>query len=587
MKRILIISSFVLLAAGCDFLDPLPNGNVTDANISEYPSYIRGFVEKAYDKMPTSYISNEYIYLDAVTDDAVMTSSSSSMRRYGTGVLSPDANPFEPFWTRDYKALMYVNMFLKDDVGKNTRYLVDNENNALLQRYLQGDAYALRAWYGFNLLRWFGGRGTDGVLLGVPIVTTPLDVFDQDASQIQRATYDECVSQILEDCDSALVYLPEANRDEFGFHTTIDGASRWKRFDGVSVKALKALVCLEWASPAFNPENDVTRWEKAAKYAAEVMDFKLLKDGAHGFNPTDKFTWLWPNSMEIVMASDWKTNSDIEKLFYPEGFRGDGAVGASQNLVDAFPMANGYPVTDARSGYDQSKPYEGRDPRFYSTINYNGRNLVRPSNGETMYTFDMSQGGKDAAGKTGNPLTNLYIRKYVNLEWNLNDDKLNTQPRSIYFFRWAQMCLVFAEAANHVSGPKATLFGYTPVQALRYLRSRTTVEGKAGIGAGGSDPYLDEVAGLGEEAFDLLVRNERRIELCFEGQRFFDLRRWSTESTWRETLNVDVTKPVFSSEGLKYETVEKRVFGSPWLPLPYYDASRCALVQNQGWESWR
>ena len=156
MKRILIISSFVLLAVGCDFLDPLPDGNVTDANISEYPSYIRGFVEKAYDLMPTSYITNEYIYLDAVTDDAVMSSSSSTMRKYGTGVLSPDANPFEPYWTRDYKALMYVNTFLKDDVGKNTRYLVDNENNALLHLYLQGDAYALRAWYGFNLLRWFG-----------------------------------------------------------------------------------------------------------------------------------------------------------------------------------------------------------------------------------------------------------------------------------------------------------------------------------------------------------------------------------------------------------------------------------------------
>ncbi|MGN0189782.1 MAG: RagB/SusD family nutrient uptake outer membrane protein [Candidatus Cryptobacteroides sp.] len=586
MKRILMMISLAFLAASCDFLDPLPDGNVTDGNLSEYPSYIRGFVDKAYDLMPTSYISNEYIYLDAVTDDAVITSSSSLMRKYGTGALSPDSNPFEAYWTRDYKAIMYVNRFLEDNVGMNTRYLVDNENNALLQRYLQGDAYALRAWYGFDLLKKFGGKGPDGILFGVPIVTSPVDVFTEDPTSVKRNTWEECARQILDDCDSALVYLPEANRDWLGQHTTIDGASRWKRFDGVTVNALKSLVWLYWASPAFNPENDVTRWDNAAKYAAKVMDFKLLQDGAHGFDPAVKFTWLWPNSTEIIMTSDWATNSDMESLFYPEGFRGNGSVGASQNLADAFPMANGYPVTDARSGYDPSNPYVGRDPRFYCTINYNGGSVIRPSNGETMYVFDMSENGRDAAGKVGNVLTNYYVRKYVNLEWNRNDDKLNTQPRSIYFFRWTQMCLVFAEAANHVSGPSALLYGYSPVQALRYVRSRETVEGTPGLCSGGNDPYLDEVAGLGEDAFDSLVRNERRIELCFEGQRYFDLRRWCY-SSWEENLNVDVVRPVFGADGITYGTVEKRQFSSPWLPLPYYDAIKCGLPQNQGWETWR
>jgi len=585
MKRTLIIFSLVILAAACDFLDPLPDGNVNNDNIRDFPSYIRGLVDKAYALMPTSYISNEYIYLDAATDDAVISSASSPMQKYATGVISPDSNPFEEFWTRDYKGIMYANEFLKDNVGKNTRYLVDKTNNALLQKYLQGDAFALRAWYEFDLLRKFAGRGTDGTLLGVPLVTSPVDVFSADPQSVRRSTYDECVKQILNDCDSALFYLPEANRDWLGFHTTIDGASRWKRFDGLSVKALKAMVCLYWASPAFNPENDLSRWERAAEYAAQVMDFKLVRDGAYGFNPSEKFTWLWPNSMEIVMTSNWDSNSDMEELFYPEGFRGNGSVGATQNLVDAFPMANGYPVTDPRSGYDAANPYSGRDPRFYCTVNYNGRSLVRPSNGKTMYVFDMSENGRDAAGKVGSVLTNYYVRKFVNLEWNLNDDSVNTQPRSVYYFRWAQMCLVFAEAANHVSGPLASLYGYTPKQALGYLRSRTTVEGTPGVGASG-DPYLEEVAALGEDAFDALVRNERRIETCFEGERYFDLRRWCGDS-WEEVLNVDVIRPVFRNGGVSYETLEKRQFASPYLPLPYYDAKKCSLTQNLGWDSWR
>ena len=74
-----MISSLVVFAAGCDFLDPLPNGFVTEDTLGDFPSYIRGFVDKAYEKMPTTYISNEYLYLDAATDDAVITSSSSVM----------------------------------------------------------------------------------------------------------------------------------------------------------------------------------------------------------------------------------------------------------------------------------------------------------------------------------------------------------------------------------------------------------------------------------------------------------------------------------------------------------------------------
>ncbi len=159
----------------------------------------------------------------------------------------------------------------------------------------------MRAWYEFDLLRKFGGVGTDGKLLGFPILTSPVDVFGTDPESVERNTYDECVKRILDDCDSALVYIPEANRDWLGQHSTIDGASRWKRMDGLSVKALKAMVYLYWASPAFNPGGDVSRWENAAKYAAEVMDFKLLRDGAqpNGFNPSLKFDWLWPNSQEI------------------------------------------------------------------------------------------------------------------------------------------------------------------------------------------------------------------------------------------------------------------------------------------------
>ena len=257
MKKLIIALAAVTMFAGCsDFLEPLPNGHYTDKNLLEYPSMIRGFVEKSYDLLPTLYSGGEYVYLDGATDDAVITAQTHAMRRFAVGTGTPASDPFKTYWVRDYRGIMYVNKFLKDRLGINTRYMIDNDQNRRLQRALQGDAYALRAWWQYDLLRKWGGRGTDGRLLGFPIVLEPVDVFDADAGSFERATYEQCVEQILKDCDSALVYLPAANRDWLAEDISVQGAVRWHRFDGLAVKALKAMTYLQWASPAFNPEND-------------------------------------------------------------------------------------------------------------------------------------------------------------------------------------------------------------------------------------------------------------------------------------------------------------------------------------------
>lgn len=583
MKRLYLLLLALPLASCSDFLDPLPNGHYTDENLTDFPSMIRGYVEKSYDLLPTGYSAVEYIYLDGATDDAVITSQTHNMRRFAVGSGTPASDPFRTYWIRDYKGIMYVNRFLKDDLGLNTRYMINNEQNKRLQRALQGDALALRAWYQFDLLRKWGGKGTDGRLLGFPIVTEPVDIFNADAATFERATYDECVAQILEDCDAALEYLPEANRDDLAEDITIEGAVRWHRFDGVAVKALKALVYLQWASPAFNPQNDETRWREAARYAAEVMDFKLGHDAARGFDPTAAVDWTDPNSPEIIWSSDYVKGSTMENLLYPNGFLGTGGVGPTQNLVDAFPAANGYPIDRSEASFDAKNPYENRDPRFYGTIFHHGATVRRITNNEVMYTFDTSVGGRDEAGGVNNSMTNYYLRKYIYLGWNKSDDKLQTMPKSIFYLRWTQMCLAFAEAANRVSGPTQELFGHTPKEAIAYLRNRTAPDGRPGVGVGG-DPYLDECAAAGAEAFEKLVRNERRIELCFEGQRFYDLRRWATSVG---DLNEAVRKPVISTSGISYDEVEPRNFESLYVPIPYTEMVRMKkMVQNEGWSNW-
>jgi hypothetical protein len=130
--------------------------------------------------------------------------------------------------------------------------------------------------------------------------------------------------------------------------------------------------------------------------------------------------------------------------------------------------------------------------------------------------------------------------------------------------------------------------------AIQYVRARKTPDGLNGISPavpGNGDLYLNEVADAGEAAFDSLVKNERRIETCFEGMRFYDLRRWSTDLTDlnKAVHGAGVTRnpdEVTFTYDLNYK-VEDRSFSSAYLPIPYNEVLRMSnLVQNEGWDGW-
>ena len=597
--KILLISGFILLlSVSCGkFLDPYPNGDRSDEDIWLYPDMVQGLVGQCYDNMPRNYDNNEGTFLDGATDDAVVTSSTHSIRRMAIGAMTTSQDPFRTYWERDYRSIYLVNIFLTDRRGYNTRFILNNHWNDLVKNRLQGEAFALRAWFQWDLLQKFGGKGTNGEMLGFPILTEPVN-FSAEIN-IARNTYDECVAQIIADCDSAYKYLPIAHRDFLvnSSDRSYAGGKYWGRLDGITTRAIKAMVYLTWASPRFNPANNLARWDSAASNAKKVIDFKIKVDqvtSSNSFRITDGVNWTNPNFAGIVFSSRYNSSNDaMERLFYPGGFQGDGALGASQELVNAFGMANGRPISDPLSGYDATKPYIGRDPRFYTTIFYNTALAKKNNTGVLMYTFEnWSNGGKDAAGASqDNSLTNYHIKKYVYMGLNWSDASISRLPHSKFFIRWAHMVLTFAEAANHVTqNPNTALYGLTPKAALKYLRTRKTYDNTTGLSS--TDPYLD--AQTTEAAFDALVKNERRIETCFEGMRFYDLRRWTTDANWQSVIN----KPVHGAAitlnpdnttftyDLNFE-VEPRSFQSPYLPIPYNEMLRMSnLIQNEGWETW-
>jgi hypothetical protein len=150
------------------------------------------------------------------------------------------------------------------------------------------------------------------------------------------------------------------------------------------------------------------------------------------------------------------------------------------------------------------------------------------------------------------------------------------------------MCLLFAEAANQVVGPiDALRYGISAKTAIQYLRTRKTYDGANGLT---TDPYLTEMAAAGKIPFDTFIKNERRIETCFEGMRFYDLRRWSVDLT---DLNKSVHGALIQKNtdgSFAYNLnnlVEPRVYQSAFLPIPYSEMIKMTkLIQNEGWSNW-
>ena len=598
MKRkiyLLVLSVTAGFMSACTFLDPLPNGSYNDENFELYPELLRGFVDVVYNELlPETYLDNYYIPMSCATDDAIYSSPTSAWRIFSSGSAKMLSNPFDTKWRDNYRAINYLNMFLENDRGYNTRYMVAEDSDLALRNCLQGSAYGLRAWMYFDLLRVFGGKAENGELLGVPILTEPTDPKTADASTIERATFDECAEQILKDCDSAYKYLPRNNRDYPGDpqqSIQITGSARYKSLDQIAIDGLRAMVYIFWASPAYNPENDMSRYDKAARYAAAVIKHKLEVESTltGGFDPTRGFSWHNVNSPEIIWPSEMRQSSNLETSFYPQQFGGSALVAPTQDLVDAFPMANGYPINDKRSNYDPTHPYEGRDPRFYATIFYNGAQVRRLNNAsEVMYTFECANGGKDAPGSNEVSATGYYIKKFIYRNWNTNDTTKELGYRCIHFMNWTKMCLIFAEAANKYVGPTDEgTYGYSARQAIAWLRNRPTNDDEPGLGTFG-DPYLDECAAEAT-TFEGLVKNEWRVETCFEGDRYYNLRRWATDVS-------EINKPIHMAKisnqsGLisyEYPVVETLKYPSLWAPIPYTEIRKCPkLLQNQGWETWK
>ena len=251
----------------------------------------------------------------------------------------------------------------------------------------------------------------------------------------------------------------------------------------------------------------------------------------------------------------------------------------SQNLVDAFPMANGYPINDANSGYDPKNPYENRDPRLRTYILVNGdtqgaNDAVINTAADNTETLDGLNRENGQSTQTG-----YYLRKHTRGDVNLNPAKGKKHFGAR--IRYTEIFLAYAEAANEAAGPKEKVGGanYSAYDVIKALRKR------AGVG-GEDDPYLETCA-KNKDTMRELIHNERRLELCFENHRFWDLRRWQNNLT-ETAKGVSITMNAGSGKlEYKYIDVEPRNYQDYMIygPVPYSEMLKWSnLMQNNGWK---
>ena len=606
MTLLFPLSSFLFISCDDMFTPADENTRQEDAMVEE-SEYAHGLLMYAYDRLP--YLTTTTT--DIATDDAVTNLTTSSYLNMATGTWASDNNPMS-VWDACKDGIQYVNKFFT--IVEQTKWAPSaaSKQQMFIDR-LKGEGFGLRALFYYYLLQAHGGYADDGQLYGVPLLTKPED-GSSDFNQ-PRATFADCVKQIFADCDSAMFYLPLeyvdiANEEaipakylELGANVSnynlVFGQKAKNLMSGRNAEAIKAQAALLAASPAFRDQSGVSSAE-AATLCANVL--KRI-GGLEGFDPTGNVwyknkTKLEPNASEmpeILWREDRHKNATQERDNYPPTLYGLGRVNPSQNLVDAFPMRNGRPITDPASGYDPKNPYVGRDLRLADNVIYNGTIFHTQKYEIITGTYPAIHGDKSETDDNINSIdrstrTGYYLKKLLRDDVVPLSSSLIEQQHIYPRIRYTEIFLAYAEAANDAWGPKAdpTGVGFTAYDVIMAIRTRAGLgTDKYGLPLPEGDAYLVECAN-DQTKMTNLIRNERRIELCFENKRFWDLRRWLLPLN-EPVKGVRIDRNDDTGE-LTYTIieVEKRVFDNSYQcygPIPKSEVLKWSnLKQNKGWQ---
>lgn len=587
MKRISIFLLFIsgIIGFSCDdFLDKQPDDMLTIDAVFTTRLEVEKYLANIYSYLPDP--ADPYANLTPVSDEGDFVWTTIGANNINTGNWGPTSIPYDRY-SFYYKAIRAASVYISQ-VERCTE--CEGITSGINIR-TKAEARALRAYYYFLLLQQYGP---------VVILSNAIPVDATNAETLRpRNSYDECVKYIADELDLAAKDLPG----------TVPNVIDYGRMDKRATMAIKARVLLYAASPLFNGNNqdyadfknsngkllitnsyDVNKWKLAADAAKAVIDMMpgglYKKSTVNGdLDPyasyRDVFIDRW--NSEVIWGRPSANTNKWTIHAAPRQMKGWNGLAVTQQMVDAYHMANGKRINEAGSGYIETglsstdtkftksldwNMYLNREPRFYVCVLYNHDTWVfSGASGTPIQLYATGASGKN--GSHDHTETGYLLTKFVSPNSDVPNNRYTQQ--SWIYFRLAEMYLNYAEALNEYNPNNADIAKY-----INLVRER------AGI------PALP--TGFNQSEMRDRIRHERRIELAFEEHRLYDVRRWkiAQETQGGPMYGMNISKGISFTDTEFYErsVFETRVFERKhyFWPIPQSEIDRNKLmIQNPGW----
>jgi hypothetical protein len=601
IKKIIFcgIVSMVIGMVSCEsYLDMAPEASISEADVFSNYRNFAGFTDELYacivDYSKTNWTC-EWNWADetfSATDAPgrmntqfdngnywawTTTSGESWLMADGVKTTNGDAH-WHGLWPNAWYAIRKANLGLA-----NMDKFVDgteSEKNAI-----KGQLLFFRGFFYFELMSFFGG---------LPYIK---EVLVSQKLDFPRLNYRETALLAAQDFAEAATLLP-ANWDTDPVGQATLGKNNQRVTKSVAYAYLGKNL-LYAASPLMNQEStgNASYDAELCKQAAEAFYncLKLSDDNSAFYKlmPWDNYNQIFwtldgtmPGGTEILLAAPnickyRGSNSrwGLTCQYVPREIGGDGAdISPAANYVKYYGMANGLPIGATGSGYNESDPWSGRDPRFYQAITIDGTRMIQGTDQAAYRYADLFNGGiyrNDAKISRSGYMMHKFICPGSNTVDKTWDGIIIVVP----YMRLADVYLMYAESVLHGYGtPQSSYPGYlSAIDAVNKVRERANV------------PNVDaRYLNTKEDFMEQLIR-ERAVELAFEGHRFLDLRRWllAGEKKYCEKTAIDFDrgtdgKPI----NMRERVVVTRVFEKKhnWLPLPLDQVNLYpSFNQNPGW----
>lgn len=607
MKYICVAVIFLSLTACKKYLDQKPDNLLTEEQLWQTRANAESYLYNIYSMMHNND-GGDCPNMGA-SDESSVSIPTVDVRQMVGGNWSPQS--FITYnWGAYYRSIRQTFVF-ESNIDKVPAVQM---SDSLKQQY-KAEVIFLRGWFFWKLLQQYG-----------PFVKLTAQVGQtEDATKYPRAPFDTCIAYINQLMDQAAAHLPAA----------WTASSNYGRVSGGAALAVKAQAALLAASPLWNgnpsfagfKNNDGTplapsgydgsKWATAAAAARAVIDlgaFKLftnMDEGGGSFDPylsvRDIFLTNW--NKEIILANNSWSYWGWTKCSSP-GPGGYNMYNATQNVVDAFGMANGRTIDDPLSGYVETgfavsddtsswgghltgewNMYAHREARFYAYVQYN-MHPVLPAvtvDDKNYYSSSANQDGRGRVefyytGKSGqlaagsNNLTGYDILKRISPSDNIRNDATNYRPQIL--IRYAEILLDYVEALNESDPANPDIVTY-----LDMIRERAGLPGIETV-------YPGAVGN--QELMRKYILRERQVELCFEnGDRYFTLTRRkmlgdpANQAIYGMNVNANDNGQGFSFTGFYARKLfQNRVWDDKMYLYPIYQSDidkDNAIVQNPGW----